>query len=61
MKRVLLVEDDPTFAGYLNKRLSLAGYRVEWASDGLRVCIPGATPRRTQVSRMASIAPIILG
>jgi len=33
---ILLVEDDPTFASYLNKRLSLAGYRVEWAPDGLR-------------------------
>ena len=33
---ILLVEDDPTFAGYLNKRLTQAGYRVEWAQDGLR-------------------------
>ena len=33
---ILLVEDDPTFAGYLVKRLSQVGYQVEWAQDGLR-------------------------
>lgn len=35
-KAILLVEDDPTFAGYLTKRLTQVGYRVDWAADGIR-------------------------
>jgi DNA-binding response OmpR family regulator len=35
-RAILLVEDDPTFASYLTKRLTQAGYVVEWAPDGLR-------------------------
>jgi DNA-binding response OmpR family regulator len=41
---ILLVEDDPTFAGYLSKRLAQAGYSVDWAPDGLRAL---AQMRRT--------------
>ena len=33
---ILLAEDDATFASYLSTCLSRAGYRVEWAHDGLR-------------------------
>lgn len=33
---ILLVEDDPTFAGYLTTRLDQEGYGVAWAPDGIR-------------------------
>ena len=33
---ILLVEDDPTFANYLTKRLGQAGYKTDWAPDGIR-------------------------
>jgi two-component system copper resistance phosphate regulon response regulator CusR len=34
--KVLLIEDDASFAAYLSERLHQIGYQVEWLGDGLR-------------------------
>jgi len=34
--KVLLIEDDASFAAYLSERLHQIGYEVEWQADGLR-------------------------